>query len=996
MALNATLLVGCGADQVGGGGSTDVAIGDGSIAQDGATVDSGEADDDGAANDGVGLDVAAGDTAGDAGLADTIAVDVTSPDVTGADALTPDATTNDATPTDAAATLSCKGTPDCSVYLLMNDLKQCANDPGCAVVGKTCIGTAQALNCAQAPSEAACKTTKGCSWNDCQLTNKGVEACDGLDNDCDGVTDNPTGTTGAICEDGDKCNGVEVCVQGQCQAGMGLKCEPKACHDASCDKTSGCTYAANSAACDDNDPCTDKDVCAGGACKGGAAKSCDDGDTCTTDSCDPKTGVCSSKNDGIGGCDDKNPCTDDACDAKTGCSHTNNTKACDDGDACTSGVGGGKGKAVGSGDLCAAGKCVPGAKVVCDDGNPCTDDSCDANKGCIKLNNSIACDDKNACTKSEKCAAGVCGGGASKCDDADVCTADSCDATTGGTCKNTAITGCKACTQAAGCDDKNACTKDACAAGKCAYTKITGCIGPTDYAVISLIPKVSPIPLPGGAVWFLTVRNDGLAYGGSYPGILAYKLMLSADNKVDSGDKLLYANKWSGYNISGTKIPEATITVGISIQDTTLVAGKKFVCVVLSGGGDTNLTNNTKCIPLAFVLPNFTATSLTVIGQTLTANATGYVDFAFKNTGTKANAIYAQFFASKDGTLDDKDVLSHPLFQLAATNPGETKTYKYTKITIGKTIQEDFKFLCVRINTQLDAWKKESNPNDNTICVPAKFSNPPNLTIVPTHVAFRDKTGKLFANVPYGGEYACYMSQIANSSYGNAAGGWPVRCWLSDTGATPYGGVWAVTHTHKTPILGAQVAKPILGTTYMKLEPPTIGVRYICGDMNHDKSIVETSYANKACRKIAVTGMDMFVDAAKSKYGAPSWKVGQPTVIQRGVDLTVEYVYCNQGNVALNAKANGLSARMLLSKDKIPSADDHVIWQTTQFGFNQLNGLNAYGQPSCGAAAYNSPKHKLPLTMAAGTYYLLMDVNADKKYPEPMANNLVVKTLTVQ
>jgi hypothetical protein len=60
------------------------------------------------------------------------------------------------------------------------------------------------------------------------------------------------------------------------------------------------------------------------------------------------------------------------------------------------------------GDQCAAGNCVAGPKVTCDDGNPCTDDSCDAQKGCVAANNSAGCDDANGCTSQDKCSAGKC------------------------------------------------------------------------------------------------------------------------------------------------------------------------------------------------------------------------------------------------------------------------------------------------------------------------------------------------------------------------------------------------------------------------------------------------------------------------------------------------------------------------------------------------------------------------------------------------------------
>src|SRR5262249_47039623 len=53
------------------------------------------------------------------------------------------------------------------------------------------------------------------------------------------------------------------------------------------------------------------------------ATSCDDGNACTTDSCDAATGCAHVAIS----CDDGNACTNDACDAATGCVHT--AVACD-------------------------------------------------------------------------------------------------------------------------------------------------------------------------------------------------------------------------------------------------------------------------------------------------------------------------------------------------------------------------------------------------------------------------------------------------------------------------------------------------------------------------------------------------------------------------------------------------------------------------------------------------------------------------------------------
>lgn len=81
----------------------------------------------------------------------------------------------------------------------------------------------------------------------------------------------------------------------------------------------------------------------------------------------------------------------------------------------------------------------PCAGANCDDGNTCTDDTCDKAKGCLHTANTLFCDDKNVCTTGDKCTAGACVAGSfaglsptcncqfdSQCDDSDTCTADTC------------------------------------------------------------------------------------------------------------------------------------------------------------------------------------------------------------------------------------------------------------------------------------------------------------------------------------------------------------------------------------------------------------------------------------------------------------------------------------------------------------------------------------------------------------------------------------------
>lgn len=97
----------------------------------------------------------------------------------------------------------------------------------------------------------------------------------------------------------------------------------------------------------------------------------------TSDSVDACAPACADKAcgaDGCGGscgtCDDGDPCTDDSCDAEQHCVHENNEAPCSDEDACT------------TGDTCIGGNCVTVGILPCDDGNPCTDNFCTSGVGC--------------------------------------------------------------------------------------------------------------------------------------------------------------------------------------------------------------------------------------------------------------------------------------------------------------------------------------------------------------------------------------------------------------------------------------------------------------------------------------------------------------------------------------------------------------------------------------------------------------------------------------
>ncbi len=192
------------------------------------------------------------------------------------------------------------------------------------------------------------------------------------------------------------------------------------------DGTGGCTTDP----CTPN-PCTvpNRSVCSVDA-GGSAVCGCDPGyhpdgvggctdDPCVPDPCAASGQAC--RDDGTGAaecytpvCDDGNPCTDDAFGGGS-CTFTPRA----DGTACSTTL-------CTSGQQCTGGACGGGTAVSCDDGNPCTDDSCDALTGCANVvDDTIVPDDGIACT------ADLCGGGVAShtpddavCDDGDWCTGD--------------------------------------------------------------------------------------------------------------------------------------------------------------------------------------------------------------------------------------------------------------------------------------------------------------------------------------------------------------------------------------------------------------------------------------------------------------------------------------------------------------------------------------------------------------------------------------------
>ncbi len=425
-------------------------------------------------------------------------------------------------------------------------LTQCVADAGVCPCTQKSASLGLWTPCSQTTDAGTCTGKRVCTADgltDCDAMVPALEICNGIDDNCDGDIDEATcddanectqdlctGEDGCNhlpvdgeCKDGDPCTVADHCEQGLC-VGDAVDCDDdNPCTTDLCTVTGGCEHPPAPGSCDDDDPCTAGDICTDGQCAG-TPVDCDctkdsdctpleDGDSCNgtllcdtatwpykcvvdpasvvicpepvgpclASECNPENGDCSfvpafdgqpcsdgdactmadSCNDGlcVGGpavnCNDGNPCTDDSCEALTGCNHSANNLPCEDGNLCT------------LGDQCAQGACQSGKLPDCDDNNPCTLDTCVPQKGCQHTPAALACDDGNACTANDQCVAGFCKGGpAVSCDDDNLCTDDGCNP----------ATGCTYTMNDAPCDDGDLCTTgDHCHLGECIFSGTLPC-----------------------------------------------------------------------------------------------------------------------------------------------------------------------------------------------------------------------------------------------------------------------------------------------------------------------------------------------------------------------------------------------------------------------------------------------------------------------------------------------------------------------------------------
>jgi hypothetical protein len=285
--------------------------------------------------------------------------------------------------------------------------------------------------------------------SDCSSQLPGIEVCNGVDDNCDNQVDNITipeqcevKNTFGTCYGVLKCNpGLGT---GSCDAVTPLV---EVCDgvDTNCDGVPDDGFADSDgdlqADCvdedDDNDTILDgQDNCQfdsnfqqkdhDGDQAGDACDPDDDNDnTPDVEDCEPFNDAifpsaleaCDQIDNNCNGitdenlCDDGEACTDDSCQSDGSCVNSNNNKACDDGSVCT------------QVDVCNGGVCKGNNPLACDDGNPCTTDVCDDVGGCIYTANTAPCEDGNLCTENDTCQGGTCvKGTVTNCDDDDPCT----------------------------------------------------------------------------------------------------------------------------------------------------------------------------------------------------------------------------------------------------------------------------------------------------------------------------------------------------------------------------------------------------------------------------------------------------------------------------------------------------------------------------------------------------------------------------------------------
>lgn len=225
------------------------------------------------------------------------------------------------------------------------------------------------------PGEAPdCDDNVGCT----------ADACSEMADVCVNTPEN------SACDDGEYCNGVELCDPvADCQVGTEPCLGPAICSES----TDTCVGCLGDAECDNGVYCDGAETCDAetATCEPGEPVRCDDGVACTLDSCNESAGACEHEPNAAM-CDNGRFCDgEETCNPLLGCV-AGPTAACDDGIACTV-------------DSCneAADRCSHKADdAVCDNGRFCDgEEVCNTSSGCEEGEPPTCRPDRFECTIEE-------------------------------------------------------------------------------------------------------------------------------------------------------------------------------------------------------------------------------------------------------------------------------------------------------------------------------------------------------------------------------------------------------------------------------------------------------------------------------------------------------------------------------------------------------------------------------------------------------------------
>ncbi len=340
---------------------------------------------------------------------------------------------------------TCNGAWNCisGAIRSCNDNNTCTND-ACNEFSDSCLNTpvADGTPTASTCGVGACQSSGVCinGTDTCTPGFPGIEACDNLDNDCDGTVDEGLGTT--TCGVGECQRTVNNCVNGVPQACTPGTPSAEICNglDDDCDGiVDGISQSCYTG------PAGTAGV---GECKAGT-KTCTTGvwGACTGE-VTPTAETCDGLDNDCDGSIDEGVCPTTTTTSTTTTTTTTTTSTTTTTlPVCGNGI-------LESGEQCDGGVCCTGTCQFASAGTVCRfpADQCDATEFCTgssadcPANSYVpdgwACNDGNACTQNDACSSGVCtSGNPVSCDDGNACTIDSCDPDTG--CVHTPITGCQ-------------------------------------------------------------------------------------------------------------------------------------------------------------------------------------------------------------------------------------------------------------------------------------------------------------------------------------------------------------------------------------------------------------------------------------------------------------------------------------------------------------------------------------------------------------------------